>query len=36
MKPRKISIGGAQPQHDRIGNDTPASKQTVNAEAEHA
>jgi molecular chaperone IbpA len=39
MKPRKISIGGSegQPQHDRIGDGkTPASKQTVEAEAEHA
>ena len=39
MKPRKIEIGGSQgqPQHDRIGGgDTPASKQTVDAEAEHA
>jgi molecular chaperone IbpA len=39
MKPRKIEIGsGAQtgPQHDRIGSEEPASRQTVNAEAEHA
>ena len=38
MKPRKIDIGGAsQPQHDRIGGgDTPASKQTVDAEAQNA
>lgn len=38
MKPKKISIGGSQgqPQHDRIGSDEPASKQTVDAEAEHA
>jgi molecular chaperone IbpA len=38
MKPRKINIGGSQgqPQHDRIGGDQPASKQTVDAEAEHA
>ena len=36
MKPRKIDIGGSQPQHDRIGKDQPASKQTVDAEAEHA
>src|SRR6476659_3886720 len=36
MKPRKVSIGGSQPQHDRIDSDTPASKQTVNADAEHA
>jgi molecular chaperone IbpA len=40
MKPRKIEIGGGQaqqrPQHDRIGGDQPASRQTVDAEAEHA
>jgi len=38
MKPRKINIGGSQsqPQHDRIGSDQPASKQTVDAEAENA
>ena len=37
MKPRKINIGGAQPQHDRIGGgERPASKQTVDAEAEKA
>jgi molecular chaperone IbpA len=39
MKPRKISVGGAQqPQHDRIGGggDQPASTQTVEAEAENA
>jgi molecular chaperone IbpA len=41
MKPKKISIGGAQPQHDRIDSPRseegqPASKQTVDAEAEHA
>ena len=40
MKPKKINIGGSQPQHDRLENDRasdkPASKQTVNAEAEHA
>ena len=37
MKPRKIDIGGAQPQHDRIGDGgKPASKQTVDAEAEKA
>jgi hypothetical protein len=38
MKPKKINIGGSQPQHDRIGSDErkPASEQTVNAEAEHA
>jgi molecular chaperone IbpA len=35
MKPKKIEIGGSQPQHDQIGNssDRPASKQTVEAEA---
>jgi molecular chaperone IbpA len=39
MKPKKIAIGGSQtPQHDRIGgsSDRPASKQTLDAEAEHA
>ena len=36
MKPRKIDIGGSAPKHDQIGGDQPASKQTVNAEAEHA
>jgi molecular chaperone IbpA len=36
MKPRKIEIGGTQPQHDQIGGAQPASKQTVDAEAEHA
>ena len=37
MKPRKINIGGSQPQHDRIeGGKQPASKQTVDAEAENA
>jgi molecular chaperone IbpA len=38
MKPKKINIGGSQPQHDRIGSDagTPASRQTVDAEPEHA
>jgi molecular chaperone IbpA len=36
MKPRKIEIGGAQPQHDQIGGTEPASKQTVDAKAEHA
>jgi len=36
MKPRKIDIGGSQPKHDRIGGDGPASKQTVDAEAQHA
>jgi molecular chaperone IbpA len=39
MKPKKIEIGGSarQPQHDRIGSgEQPASKQTVEAEAENA
>ena len=37
MKPRKISIGGAEGgEQSAIGSDQPASKQTVNAEAEHA
>ena len=36
MKPKKIDIGGSAPKHDRIGKDQPASKQTVDAEAEHA
>jgi hypothetical protein len=35
MKPRKINIGGSQEQ-SAIGKDQPASKQTVDAEAEHA
>src|SRR3954466_10954157 len=35
MKPKKIKIGGSQPQHDQIGGggEQPASEQTVNAEA---
>jgi molecular chaperone IbpA len=36
MKPRKISIGGSQPQHDQLGGTAPASKQTVDAEAQNA
>jgi molecular chaperone IbpA len=37
MKPRKINIGGSAPKHDQIGGgDQPASKQTVDAEAEQA
>ena len=37
MKPKKINIGGSAPKHDAIGGgDTPASKQTVEAQAEHA
>ena len=36
MKPRKISIGGSEPQERSAigGSDQPASRQTVNAEAE--
>ena len=34
MKPKKINIGGSQPKHDQIGGESPASQQTVNAEAE--
>ena len=39
MKPRKISVGGSSPQNERSaigGGEQPASKQTVDAEAEHA
>ena len=38
MKPRKISIGGSQRDERSAigGGDQPASRQTVNAEAEHA
>ena len=38
MKPRKINIGGTEGQQERsaIGKDQPASRQTVDAEAEHA
>ena len=37
MKPKKINIGRSAPKHDQIsGGDQPASKQTVDAEAEHA
>lgn len=37
MKPKKINIGGIAPKHDRIGSgDKPASKQTLDAEAERA
>jgi molecular chaperone IbpA len=39
MKPRKISVGGSSQREDRSaigGNDQPAAKQTVDAEAEHA
>ena len=34
MKPKKINIGGSQPKQSAIDGDQPASKQTVNAEAE--
>jgi molecular chaperone IbpA len=37
MKPKKINIGGSAPKHDQIGGgEQPASKQTVDADAEHA
>ena len=39
MKPRKINIGGSQPQQERSaigGGEQPASQQTVDAEAENA
>ncbi|MES2137603.1 MAG: Hsp20 family protein [Pseudomonadota bacterium] len=37
MKPKKIDIGGSQrSERTAIGGDQPASRQTVNAEAEHA
>jgi len=38
MKPKKISIGGGEQRQERsaIGGGEPASKQTVDAEAEHA
>ena len=39
MKPKKISIGGGARREERSaisGGDQPASKQTVDAEAEHA
>ncbi|HEY6047898.1 MAG TPA: Hsp20 family protein [Sphingomicrobium sp.] len=37
MKPKKINIGSGAAKRDQIGgSDTPASKQTVDAEAEHA
>src|SRR5438045_7199830 len=36
MKPKKINIGGSAPKHDQIGGDQPASRQTVDAEADHA
>ena len=38
MKPKKINIGSGaeQPKHDRLGGSEPASRQTVDAEAERA
>jgi molecular chaperone IbpA len=37
MKPKKINIGGSAPKHDQIGGgEQPASRQTVDAEAEQA
>ena len=36
MKPKKINIGGSAPKHDQIGGEQPASKQTIDADAEHA
>ncbi len=36
MKPKKINIGGSAPRHDQIGGSQPASKQTVDAEAQNA
>jgi molecular chaperone IbpA len=36
MKPKKINIGGTEGQRSVTGGDQPASKQTVEAEAEHA
>ena len=37
MKPRKINVGGGAPKHDQIGRgEQPASKQTVDAEAQNA
>jgi molecular chaperone IbpA len=37
MKPKKIDIGGSErSERSAIGSDQPASKQTVEAEAEHA
>jgi molecular chaperone IbpA len=37
MKPRKINIGGSESsERSAIGSDKPASKQTVDAEAENA
>lgn len=36
MKPRKINIAGSEGKQTAIGGDKPASKQTVDADAEHA
>jgi len=36
MKPRKIAVGGGSEKSAIGGGDQPASKQTVDAEAEHA
>jgi hypothetical protein len=38
MKPRKINIGGSEGQQRSAigGGDQPASRQTVDADAEHA
>ena len=36
MKPKKINIGGSQREERSAIGDQPASRQTVNAEAEHA
>ena len=36
MKPRKIAVGGASEKSAIGGGDKPASRQTVDAEAEHA
>ena len=39
LKPRKISIGGQSPQHDRIAGDEqqqPASRRTLDAELQHS
>ena len=36
MKPRKIAVGGGSEKSAIGGGDRPASKQTVDAEAEHA
>ena len=36
MKPKKINIGSSAGERSAIGGEQPASKQTVDAEAEHA